>query len=70
MSWSRAVAVVVGVVVGAYVGLALVPHYLVTSMSGRVGPVVRDLVVGVWEVVALVAVTWALVRAQRGEGPG
>jgi hypothetical protein len=70
MTWTRAVAVAVGVVAGAYVALALVPHYLVTSMSGQVGPVVRDLVVGVWEVGALVAVTWGLVRAQRAEGPG
>jgi hypothetical protein len=70
MSWSRAVVVVVVLVVGAYVALALAPHYLVTSMSGRVRPVVRDLVVGVWEVGALAAVTWGLVRAQRGEGTG
>lgn len=67
MSWSRAVVVTVGLVVGAYLGLAVVPHYLVTNLSGRVGPVVRDLVVGGWEVGAVVAATWVLVRAQRGE---
>jgi ABC-type thiamin/hydroxymethylpyrimidine transport system permease subunit len=67
MSWNRAVAVTVGVVVVAYLALAVVPDYLVTSLSGRVDPVVRDLLVGIWTLVAVVGMTWLLSRAQRRE---
>jgi ABC-type thiamin/hydroxymethylpyrimidine transport system permease subunit len=67
MSWNRAVAVTVVVVVVAYLALAVVPDYLVTSLSGRVDPVVRDLLVGIWTLAAVVGVTWLLSRAQRRE---
>lgn len=67
MSWVRAAALSLGVVVIAYVILVLVPDYLVSTLSGRVAPALRDLVVGLWEALAVVAATWVLVVAQRRE---
>jgi len=65
MTWSRAAAVSLGVVVGAYLTLVLVPELLLTTLTGRMGPVARDLLVGVWTAAAVVAMTWLLVRVQR-----
>lgn len=67
MSWVRAAALSVGVIVIAYVILVLVPDYLVSTLSGRVAPALRDLVVALWEALAVVAATWVLVLAQRRE---
>lgn len=68
MTWSRAAAVSLGVVVGAYLTLAFVPELLLTTLTGRMGPVVRDLLVGVWTAAAVVVMTWLLVRVQRRRG--
>lgn len=67
MDWRRAFLSATGVVAAAYLALAVVPDYLVTTLSGRVAPVVRDLLVGVWTLAALAGVTWVLVRVQRRE---
>lgn len=67
MPSGRAAALTVGVVLVAYAGLGLVPQYLVTTLSGRVASVVRDLIVVAWELVALAVAMWVLVRAQHSE---
>jgi|AntRauTorckE6833_2_1112554.scaffolds.fasta_scaffold11952_4 type VI protein secretion system component VasK len=64
MAWSRAVVVSLAVLVAAYVTLAFVPDLLLTRLSGRVAPLARDLLVGVWTVAAVAAMTWLLVQAQ------
>lgn len=67
MAWSRAVMWSLGVVAVAYLALAVVPDYLVSWLSGRVGPVLRDLAVGGWALLSVVGATWLLVRAQGRE---
>jgi hypothetical protein len=53
----------------AYVVLALAPDYLMRVLSGRVASALLDVMVGAWEALAVVAVTWVLVVAQRREEP-
>ena len=68
MTWGRATAVSLGVVLSAYVTLAFVPELLLTTLTRRMAPVARDLLVGVWTAAAVVAMTWLLVRVQRPGG--
>ena len=69
MTWFRAVGMGLGVALTAYVVLAFAPDYLMRVLSGRVASALLDVMVGAWEALAVVAVTWVLVVAQRREEP-
>lgn len=67
VGWVRAASLAAAVVVAAYGGLAFVPNVLAHALTGRVSAVLRDVFVAGWVVVALVAVSWLLLWAQRRE---
>lgn len=64
-SWPAALVMATAVMLGAYLGLALIPDLLISFLTSRVSPDARDLIVTGYFVVAFLALSWAFVAAQR-----
>jgi hypothetical protein len=52
----------------SYLAFVLIPNNLFTSLSTRVVPFTRDLLVTLWWIVAFVFCCWLFVRLQRVPG--